>query len=347
MKLEFSLEEIARAVGGKVVGKGRVVVRGLNSLEAAEADELSFFADRRYGADLEKTRAAALMTAEETPLFNGPQIVVRDPALAYARAAVLFAKPIPRFPGASEASFVHESCRLGEDVSIYPAVYVGAEAEIGDHVTLFPGVFIGDRVKIGRRSVIYPNVAILEDSAIGEDVVVHAGTVIGSDGFGFAREGAKSIKIPQIGRVQIDDEVEIGANNCIDRAALGKTWIKRGVKTDNLVHIAHNVVIGENTIVVAQTGISGSCRIGKGVVIAGQVGIVDHVNVGDHAMIGPQSGVAKSIPPGEVVSGTPSMPHRLWLKTSGLIGRLPQFSERMRQLEKKIQTLEARLEEAE
>jgi UDP-3-O-[3-hydroxymyristoyl] glucosamine N-acyltransferase len=222
-------------------------------------------------------------------------------------------------------------------------VYIGEKAVIGDAVILFPGVFVGDQVRIGHRTVIYPNVTILEKCIIGNDVIIHAGTVIGSDGFGYVRDGSKNVKIPQIGIVQIDDEVEIGANNSIDRAALGKTWIKRGVKTDNLVQIAHNVVIGEDTMIVAQAGIAGSACIGKGVVLGGQAGISDHARVEDHAMVGSQAGVAKIVKGGEIVSGTPAMPHRLWLRTSGLITRLPAFSERLRHLEKKVEELENQL----
>jgi UDP-3-O-[3-hydroxymyristoyl] glucosamine N-acyltransferase len=183
-------------------------------------------------------------------------------------------------------------------------------------------------------------VSILHDCVIGNEVIIHAGSVIGSDGFGFVRDGQINVKIPQMGYVQIDDQVEIGANNTIDRAALGKTWIKRGVKTDNLVQVAHNVLIGEDTVIVALTGISGSVNIGREVVIGGQVGINDHIRIGDRAMIGSQSGVAKSVSPGQVVSGTPSMPHRLWLRTTRLILHLPEMYDRLRRLDKKVEELE-------
>ena len=213
---------------------------------------------------------------------------------------------------------------------------------IGDNVTLFPGVFVGDRVKIGRDTLIYPHVTILHDCTIGNEVIIHAGSVIGSDGFGFVRDGSINIKIPQIGIVQIDDQVEIGANNTIDRASMGKTWIKRGVKTDNLVQVAHNVVIGEDTVIVAQTALGGSVQIGQGVIIGGQVAVSDHVKIEDRVMIGSQSGVPKSISKGQIVSGTPAMPHRLWLKTRGMITRLPQTVERLRALEKRVKALESR-----
>jgi len=228
-------------------------------------------------------------------------------------------------------------------VSIFPLVHISKGAVIGDHATLYPGVFIGERVRIGEGSIIYPNVSILHGCILGNRVIIHAGTVIGSDGFGFVPTGEARHKIPQIGIVQIDDEVEIGANCTVDRAALGKTWLKRGVKTDNLVQIAHNVVIGENTIIVAQAGISGSTKIGRQVIIGGQVGIADHLEIGDKVMIGSQSGVAKSIASGEVVSGTPTMPHRLWLRISRLIVRLPKLRDRIMQAERRLEALEAQL----
>lgn len=343
--MKLSLKKIARLVGGEVIGNDRLFITGINSLDAASQGDLSFFADLKYKEGLKKTQASAILVSKKTPSFKGPQVLVSNPGLAYAKVTSLFAPPVPRYQGISNRAILHESAHIGKDVSIFPLVYVGEEASIGNGVVLFPGVIIGDRVRIGNGTVVYPNVTVLQDCQIGNNVIIHAGTVIGSDGFGFVRDGAVSVKIPQIGTVRIDDDVEIGANNCIDRAALGKTWIKRGVKTDNLVHVAHNVVIGENTIIVAQVGISGTVHIGSQVIIGGQVGISDHVEIGDRVMIGSQSGVPKSIPSGEVVSGTPTMPHRLWLKTSGLIRRLPQFNEHLRHLEKRVAKLEKRFGE--
>ena len=343
--MEIPLKEIARAVGGKVLGDDTLMISGINSLDEAGPGDICFFADRRYKTSLTNTKATALIVAEENSLFKGPQVIVADPNLAYVRVAGLLAPPVPRYHGISKRSFVHKKSRIGENVSIYPMVYVGKDAVIGDDTILFPGVFVGERVVIGKRTLVYPNVSILQDCVIGNDVILHAGTVIGGDGFGFTREGSVPVKIPQIGTVQIDDEVEIGSNNCIDRAALGKTWIKRRVKTDNLVQIAHNVIIGENTVIVAQAGISGSVSVGSNVVIGGQVGIIDHLDIGDRAMIGSQSGVAKSVPAGEIVSGYPAMPHRLFLRTSGLIMRLPQLNKRLRHLESRLEEMEKRLRE--
>lgn len=337
---DYRLKDIARIIGGAIIGDEETVIIGINSLEAARSGELSFFSDQRYKDLLPETGASALIVRERTRLFKGPQIVVADPGLAYAKVAKRFVRPVVGFKGVSDQAFIDERCRVGRQVTICPGAYVGEGAEIGDRSVLFPGVFIGDRVRVGHDALIYPNVAILQDCVIGNRVIIHAGTVIGSDGFGFVRDGAESIKIPQLGIVQIDDDVEIGANNCIDRAALGKTWIKRGVKTDNLIQVAHNVVIGEHTVILAQAGIAGSVRIGREVIVAGQVGIADHVEIGERTIIGPQSGVAKNIGSGDVVFGTPTMPHRTWLKTRSLIVRLPGFAERLREMEKKIKKLE-------
>jgi UDP-3-O-[3-hydroxymyristoyl] glucosamine N-acyltransferase len=339
--LEFNLKEIADRVEGTVLGDDRVIITGIASLAEASPGLISFFADPRFKELLKTTKASAILMAEPNAGFEGSQIIVRNPALAYAKVAALFAPP-PRFVGVSKRAFISESAVIGANPSIYPLAYIGEKAVLGDDVILFPGVFIGDRVKIGNKTVLYPNVTVMNDCVIGNEVIIQAGTVIGSDGFGFVRDGSVNVKIPQMGTVQIDDHVEIGANSCIDRAALGKTWIKRGVKTDNLVQIAHNVVIGEDTLLVAQAAIGGSVSIGNQVVIGGQAAIRDHLHVEDRAMIGSQSGVAKSLGAGEIVSGSPAIPHRLWLKTSAVIPRLPDFVARLRRLEKRLDDLEKR-----
>jgi UDP-3-O-[3-hydroxymyristoyl] glucosamine N-acyltransferase len=338
--LEFSVREIADRTGGEVLGDDRVTLKGIASLPEACPGQISFFADPRFKGLLKTTKASAVLMAEPSAEFEGSQIIVRNPTLAYARVAALFA-PLPKAVGVSDRAFISESAVIGDRVSVYPFAYIGDQAVLGDRVIVFPGVFIGDRVRIGDDTVLYPNVTVMNDCVIGAEVIIHAGTVIGSDGFGFVRDGAVNVKIPQLGTVQIDDHVEIGANNCVDRAALGKTWIKRGVKTDNLVQIAHNVVIGEDTVVVAQAAIGGSVSIGNQVVIGGQAAIRDHLRVEDRAMIGSQSGVAKSLGPGEIVSGSPAIPHRVWLKTSALIPHLPDLAARIRRLEKRLDDLES------
>jgi len=233
---------------------------------------------------------------------------------------------------------------MGQDVTVYPFVYIGDRVALEEGVCLYPGVYLGDEVRIGPGSIIYPNVSILSGTVIGARVIIHSGTVIGSDGYGFARDGERHVKIPQIGTVRIDDDCEIGANNTIDRAALGQTWIQSGVKTDNLVQIAHNVVVGENSLLIAQVGISGSAVIGRNVILAGQAGVAGHITLGDGVVVGGKSGVAKSIPAGQIVSGNPTMPHQTYLRTRKLIQRLPEMQQQLRGLEARVRSLEALIE---
>jgi len=343
--LEVTLRHIADSLNGTVEGDGSVVISGISSLTLAKEGEISFLADPGLQDQLQITRASAVLMKARTDLFAGPQVIVTDPYLAYARVAAMFAPGPPRIEGVSEKAVIDEGVILGKGVSIYPFVYVGREAVIDDGVVLFPGVYIGDEVHIGEGTVIYPNVSVLRNCVIGKNVIIHAGGVIGSDGFGYARDGDVSVKIPQTGTVQIGDEVEIGANTSIDRASFEKTVIERGVKTDNLVQIGHNVVVGEHTIIVAQAGIAGSTRIGRNVIIGPQVGIIDHLEIGDRAIVVGGSGVAKSIPAGEVVAGFPTMPHRLWLKTRAHIRRLPEYLDKLKELEERIKELEQQKKE--
>ncbi len=234
--------------------------------------------------------------------------------------------------------------KLGDEISIHPRVYVGDGAVLGDRVRLHGGVYIGAGALIGDDTVLYPNVTVLDRCIIGSRVIIHSGTVVGSDGFGFAQNGDCHFKIPQVGIVQIDDDVEIGANCTVDRATMGKTWIQRGVKIDNLVQVAHNVVVGENSVIIAQVGISGSTKVGKNVILAGQVGITGHLEIGDNVRVGAQSGVAKSIPAGQSVSGSPAIAHRDFLKNCQIISRLPELRKRIMSLEQRLAALEQEID---
>ena len=334
--MAFTLDEIAKNINGVVRGDGSITISGINSLDEAGPGQISFYSDIRYKESLINTKASAIIVSEKVELFNGPQVVVENPALSYTRVARIFEPPVSRYNGISQHAFVDEKASIGKNVSIYPLVFIEENVRIDDDTIIFPGVYLGKDVKIGKGTVIYPNVAVLRGCIIGNHVIIHSGTVIGSDGFGFVQEEGVSIKTPQLGIVQIDDDVEIGANNCIDRAAFGKTWIKRGVKTDNMVQVAHNVVIGEDTVIVAQAGISGSVNIGRGVMMGGQVGVIDHLKIGDGAMIASQSGVVKSLKPGEIVSGSPAIPHRQNVKVSAIMAKLPRLNERIRKLEKTV-----------
>jgi UDP-3-O-[3-hydroxymyristoyl] glucosamine N-acyltransferase len=338
-----SIEELARLVGGQVRGVCTEPLVGLSGIREARKGHITFLANPKYSQELENTQASAVIVGQTFPDTDKPLIITPNPYLAYARIAQHLAPKPDRVPGISPLAHRGEDCRIGQDVSIAPFVFLGNGVDIEDGVTLYPGVYVGDSVHIGQDSIIYPNVSILSGTIIGQRVIIHSGTVVGSDGFGFAQDGMTHVKIPQTGMVQIDDDCEIGANNTIDRAALGKTWIKSGVKTDNLVQVAHNVVVGENSLLIAQVGISGSATIGKGVVLAGQVGVAGHITIGDRVMVGGKSGVAKSIPAGQVVSGNPTMPHQTYLRTRTLIQQLPEMVKKIRSLEERIRFLEAEI----
>jgi UDP-3-O-[3-hydroxymyristoyl] glucosamine N-acyltransferase len=339
-----TLDELAALVGGRVEGEGSLRVRGIASLEEAGEGEISFLAEFKQKARLEKTRASALIVPLNLPPFPRPLIRTPNPYLAYAKVQAFFQSK-PRIPrGIDPRAFIGHGAKIGRDVSIFPFVFVGDGCEVGDRVILYPGVCLGESVRVGEDSILYPNVVVLDRCLVGKRVILHPGTVIGSDGFGFARDGAKNVKIPQVGIVVIEDDVEIGANCAVDRAAMGKTRIKRGVKTDNFVHIGHSVTVGEDTILVAQVGISGSTEIGSRVALGGQVGVVGHIKIGDGAMIGAQSGVGQDVAPGQILSGSPAFPHREWLRAQSAFQKLPEMKRRLAEMEKRIAKMEETIE---
>ncbi len=338
--MEFPVRKIAELVQGEVVGDGDFMIRGVAPFDNAGSDDITFAASASYEKRIDETRAAAVIVSHGVCESKKILVLVENPSLALAKVSTLFHPVCHAVIGISQDAHVGKDFRCGIDVSVYPGVFIGDDVTLGDRVTLRPGVVIDNRVVVGDDVVVYPNVSILERCQIGSRVVIHAGSVIGSDGFGFASDGDRYYKIPQTGIVRIDDDVEIGACNTIDRATFGRTWIKRGVKTDNLVHIAHNVVVGEDTVLVAQVGISGSVTIGHHSILAGQAGVGGHIKIGNRVTIGPQAGVTKSVPDAQIVSGCPAVPHRLWLKASNIIPKLPDMKKKLRELEKRIEKME-------
>lgn len=337
----IKLKEIAQLVGGELIGDGEISVRGIAPLETAKDGQIAFLANPRYKALLKKTKASAVIVPSGIKHTNVAIICTPMPYLAYAKVAKLFYKWPYTFEGISEDAHIGKGVSLGEKVTIYPSAYIDDNAQIGDEVIIFPGVYIGPQVKIGAKTIVYPNVTILADCRIGRGVIIHSGAVIGSDGFGYSKdEQGHYVKIPQMGMVEIEDEVEIGANTTIDRAALGKTLVKRGTKIDNLVQIAHSVVIGEDSVVVAQVGIAGSTKVGDRVKLAGQVGVVGHIRIGNGASIGAKTGVAKSVPrEAKMASGVPAMSYQTYLRTMAVLPKLPNLLSRLRQLEREVQRL--------
>lgn len=342
--MERSLEELAAALGGVVDGDGTTIIRGVAGLTEASSGDITFLANPKYRPQLRGCKAAALIAAAREADFPGPHIIHPNPYLALAKVLSLFhqkGEPAPRLRR-GQACHISPTASLGKDVSIFPFVYVGEGAVIEDRVKLYPGVFVGDGAAIGEDSVVHANACIRERCIIGRRVIIHCGAVIGSDGFGYAREGRTSVKIPQVGNVRVDDDVEIGANVTVDRATMGTTWIKRGVKIDNLVQVGHNVVIGEDSVIVAQVGISGSTTLGRDVTLGGQVGVAGHVTIGDGVTVAGQSGVTKDVPPGQTVSGLPVVPHRQWLKAQMSFLKLPDIRRALIAIERRLEELEKR-----
>ena len=323
--------------GGELVGDTGLKITGAASLVEATAGEISFFANRKYVGLLRKTRASAVFVPPDfAEPISAAQIRVANPAKAFEQVVLKLApKPITFAPGVHPTVIVDPSAQLGERVSIQPHAVIEAGAKIGDDTIIGAGSYIGHEAVIGSACLIYPRVTIRERTRVGLRVIIHSGAVIGADGFGFEVVDGRQKKLQQLGFVQIDDDVEIGANTTIDRARFGRTWIQEGVKIDNLVQIAHNVVIGKNSVIVAQTGISGSTRVGERVTMAGQVGIVGHVEIADGSVIAAQSGVSKSVP-GGVWFGYPAGPIDEVKQQIAWIRSLGKLFARVKELEKKL-----------
>jgi len=339
-QMTITLSALSEMVGGELRGEGKKIIRGAAPFNVAGADEVTWAGDARFLKKMDACRAGAVIVPQD---FNGTYshlIFSENPYAAFARALAFFFPPQKPPPGISSQAHIGSHVIMGKNVSIGPFAVVGDHVTLGDRAAIHSNVTIGNHVVIGDDVSVFPNATILERCRIGNRVVIQAGTVIGSDGFGYAPDGKTYQKIQHTGIVQIDDDVEIGAGNTIDRATFGKTWIQRGVKTDNLVHIAHNVTVGEDTILVAQVGISGSVTIGKHVIMAGQAAVSGHLEIGDDVIIGPRGGVAKSLPNGAVVSGAPEMPHRKWLKVQTIIPRLPDLKKKIDDIEKRLKELE-------
>src|SRR6266536_3553097 len=333
----FTLQELASISGGELVGDPRLKITGAASLAEATAGEISFFGNRKYIGLLRKTRASAVFVPTDfAESIGAAQIRVANPTKAFEQIVLKFApKPITFTAGVHPSAVVDSSAQLGERVSIQPLAVIEPGARIGDDTIIGAGSYIGHETVIGSACHIYPHVTIRERSQIGARVIIHSGAVIGADGFGFEMVDGRHQKIQQLGIVQIDDDVEIGANTTVDRARFGRTWIQQGVKIDNLVQIAHNVVIGKNSVIVAQTGISGSTRVGERVMMGGQVGIVGHLEIGDGTAIGAQSGVSKSLP-GGVWFGSPAVPLGEAKQQIAWIHRLGKLFGRVKEIEKKL-----------
>jgi len=338
--MAITLEDLTRHIDGHLKG-GRPdqTIHGIAPFDHAQPGWITFAVDKKILGRINETQADAIICGkqfENRTDIEKALIIVENPYASFAKAAKLFV-PSPSKPlGIHPKACVGESVLIGSDVSIHPGVVVGNHAKIGDRVTIRANTVIGDSTQVGDDTYIYPNVTILDKCLVGKRVIIHSGTVIGCDGFGFAPDGDGYEKVPQTGIVRIDDDVELGANNTIDRATFGQTWIQKGVKTDNQVHVAHNVVVGENTILVAQVGIAGSAKLGKHCIIAGQTGISGHITLGNNVTVGPKAGVAQSVDDNQIVSGNIAIPHKIWLRVQSVMPKLPEIKKQVMRLEKLV-----------
>ncbi len=343
--MQFRIKKIAKIIEAQVIGDENLLIDQFSSFETADMKTLTFASDIKFLKKLNECNAGAVIIPKDFVVSD--DLKIRSVILKTDNPKNKFFKILKTLnpekgynKTIAPSACIGKNVKLGQNVSIYNNVYLGNNVTIGNEVVLMPNVFIGDDVIIKDNTIIKPNTTIMDKSEIGSNVIIHSGTVIGSDGFGFTMTNKTHEKIIHTGYVCIGDNVEIGAVNTIDRGTFGKTWLKNGVKTDNLVHIAHNVVIGENSLLTAKVAIAGSAKIGKNVICAGRSGVSGHLTIGDNAIIGPCAGVVSDVSPDSIVSGMPQMPHKLWLKVSTIIPRLPEFRKKIFFLEKRMDKIE-------
>lgn len=342
--MQFPASQIALIVNGRVEGDSQVTVSSFGKIEEAGRGQLSFLANPKYEEYLYTTSASIVIVNESFELkqaVNATLIRVPDAYTAFATLLGKYQEIMQQqLTGIQQPSYIAGTATYGENVFIGAFAYLGENVKIGKNSKIYPNVFIGNNSVIGDNCIIHPGVKIYHETRIGNQVIIHAGTVIGSDGFGFAPQADGSFKkVPQIGNVVIEDQVEIGANATIDRATIGSTLIKSGAKLDNLIQVAHNVEVGHSTVIAAQAGISGSTKIGNGVMIGGQAGIVGHIQLGDGAKVNAQSGVSKSIEAGKAVTGSPAYDYTAALRSQAAARKLPELEKRVKELEALVKQL--------
>lgn len=342
-----TLQEIAQHIRGEIVGDKNLVVTGVCGVKEAQKGDLSFIANAKYSPLAEKTKASALIVPRDVSIPGKSVIRTDNPSLAFTKAVSLFVDDDAPKPavGVHPTAVIADGVKIGKNVSIGPCAVIESKAEIGDGVVIGSGTYIGRSTKIGKDSHLYPHVMVREKISIGERVIIHSGAAIGSDGFGFINVDGTHQKIPQVGTVVIEDDVEIGANVTIDRARFDRTVVGRGTKIDNLVHIGHNVIMGKNCIVIAQVGISGSVIVEDNVTLAGQAGVVGHLTIGKGSVVAAQTGVTKSLPPNSVVFGMPSRPLSEAKRIHACMQKLPEYVKRIQELEAKVGHLQEKLKD--
>ncbi len=340
-----SLNEIAAMLGGSVLGDGETPITNAADIREAQVGDIVFAESAKFLQAALRSPASAILTrpdlAEAETNISKPLILADNPRTAFVQLLQTLAQPWEITSGIDSSAIIAHDVTMGIETRIGPHVSVESGALIGSRVTLMAGVRVGRNCVIGDDSVLYPNVVLYPGVQVGKRCLLHAGCVLGADGFGYVQVGHGLMKVPHLGRVELGDDVEVGANTCIDRAKTGVTVIGSGTKLDNLVHIAHNVQIGISSLIIAQTGVAGSVTIGNGVILAGQSGIKDHVSIGDGARVGAQGGVIGNVMPGQTVSGYPARPHAAKMREYAATSALPDYIKRVRELEKKLEALEA------
>jgi len=337
------LGDLAERVGGRVVGDPDRRILDVAPLESAGPDDLSLYTGPKYRNAAEASRAGAVLVAPGTGLPGRDLLECREPYVALAVLLELFHPAPPRRPGVHPDARVAESAHVGVDVEIGPYAVIGESVTVSERVTIGAGCVLGDDSRIGAETVLHPRVVLYPRTEVGARCIIHAGAVLGGDGFGFATSGGRHHKIPQIGRVVVEDDVEIGANSTVDRAAMGETRIGAGTKIDDLVMVAHGVRIGPGCLMAAQTGIAGSTQIGAGVVFAGQSGAINHLKIGERTVVAPKSAVLQDLPPGSFVSGNPAIDQAQWRKAQAIAARLPALRSELRKMQKQLSALEERI----
>jgi len=342
--MKINLNKLAETIGSAIPKDSKKIeISGIAPIETAKKDQVTFLSNKKYLKYLENTKAAAVITSEEFSVPKGIiPLFVENPYESFVKVLHIFNTRIPEdvASGISSLCFVDDSAKLGKNVSVAPFAFIGKNVTIGDNSIIGPGTAILNDSKIGDNCLIYPNVSIMDNSILGNRIILHSGVVIGADGFGFYPGKNGLEKIPQIGQVIIEDDVEIGSNTCIDRAVMGATRIKKGTKLDNLVQIGHNVSVGSHTVIASMAGVSGSTVIGNGVKVGGQAGFSGHIRIGNGALIAGQAGVTKDVPGGIMVSGYPAKEHMKAIKEEIHIRNLPSLKKRVKDQEKKIEALE-------
>ncbi|KAB1443682.1 UDP-3-O-(3-hydroxymyristoyl)glucosamine N-acyltransferase [Pseudodesulfovibrio senegalensis] len=338
--MTLSLSSIAEQLGLEFTGEDKQIT-GVNTLEKAGPGDVSFLVNPKYARLLETTSAGAVLTGPDYADRVQSALISSNVYLDLAKIVKLFEVPQGRMSGTSELSCVHESADIAESATVYPFAFIGENARIGEDTVIFPGCYVGESTVIGRECIVYPNAVLMGGCELGDNSIIQPGAVIGADGFGYAQTPFGHMKIPQIGKVCLGDNVEIGANTAVDRAALDVTSIGPGTKIDNLVQVGHNVQMGKHCLVVGQVGIGGSTTIGDNVVLGGQAGIADNVTIGSNVKVGGQAGISNRLDDGSVVSGSPSMPYSTYLKAMGVCApKLPDLFKKVKKLEKRLATLE-------